>query len=362
MLVKGAIPLWLRKTLRPLLREFSYYTSFPVVRPTNVVIYITDRCQLRCTTCSKWTTPDAIQDKELTTSEWKKILLDLKNWLGFYAVFFCGGEPFLRKDLLELIDFAAEQNIPSSVITNGYNIEPFAEQIVQSRLASLHVSLNGITPEVHDATRGTPGSLENTMKALLKINQLRKQRQGEKLWLNIETILMPQNVQEILPLIVWAREQELDSIDVQILEDRQTFYSFSRGKSLQQPNDYQRPSPLEQQWKDGKGELLLDVLDELIRQKRKDGFIATPEAQLQATKMYLQNPDDILHIQCRVGVDSFIIDAYGNVRLCMNMSPIGSLLKESPKHLWFSQSTRLQRNNIKKCKMFCRLLTCNFSG
>ncbi|MCP4401841.1 MAG: radical SAM protein, partial [bacterium] len=351
----------LKHVLRPLLRDFSYYTSFPLVRPTNVVIYITDRCQLRCTTCSKWTTPERIRENELTTEEWKKILLQLKDWLGFYTVFFCGGEPFLRDDLLELIDFAAEQNIPSSVITNGYDLEPFAEAIVRSRLASLHVSLNGVTSEVHDASRGTPGSLEKTKNAILKINQLRTQRPGEKLWLNIETILMPQNVQEILSLIAWAKEQKLNSIDVQLLEDRQTFYSFSQGKSLRHPTDYQPPSSSELQWNNGKGDTLMDVLDELIRQKRKGGFIATPEAQLHATKAYLQNPKDILRIQCRVGVDSFIIDAYGNVRLCMNMSPIGSLLERSPKHLWFSQSARLQRCKIKQCQMFCRLLSCNFS-
>lgn len=350
-----------KQVLRPILREVSYYTSYPLIRPTNVVIYITDRCQLRCITCSKWTTPEEIREKELTTSEWKKILLDLKKWLGFYTVFFCGGEPFLRNDLLELINFAAEQNIPSSVITNGYALEPLTESIVRSRLASLHISINGVTSDVHDASRGTPGSLKKTMAAIHKINSLRTRRQGEKLWLNIETILMPQNIQEILPLIAWAKEQKLDSIDVQILEDRQTFYAFSQGKSLRQPTDYQAPPSVEQQWNNGKAEALIEVLDELIRQKQEGSFIATPEAQLHATKVYLRKPDEILKIQCRVGVDSFIIDAYGSVRLCMNMSPIGSLLETNPSNLWISPSARRQRHDIKQCKMFCRLLTCNFS-
>ena len=359
--MQNTLRLRIKKNLRPVLQDLSFYTSFPLVRPKNVTIYITDRCQLRCTTCSKWTTPDAMQTKELTSGEWKNVLLDLKDWLGFYAVFFCGGEPFLREDLLELIDFAADNNIPSSVITNGYNLEPLAESIVQSQLRSLHVSMNGVTPEIHDASRGTSGSLEKVMNAILKINDLRTQRTGEKLWLNIETILMPQNIHEVLPLIDWAKKHAIDSIDVQILEDRQTFYSFSQGQSLRQPTNYQPPPSLEQQWSDGKKKALLSVLDGLIKQKREGGFIATPEAQLHATKSYLQNPADILRIQCRVGVDSFIVDAYGNVRSCMNMSPIGSLLKESPKQVWLSKNARIQREHIKKCTMFCRLLTCNFS-
>jgi MoaA/NifB/PqqE/SkfB family radical SAM enzyme len=218
-----------------------------------------------------------------------------------------------------------------------------------------------MTPEVHDASRGTPGSLEKTMKAILKINQLRAQRPGERLWLNIETILMPQNIHEILPLIDWAKRHGLDSIDVQILEDRQTFYAFSNGKSIRQPTDYCPPPSFDQQWNARNRESLLKVLDELIRRKAEESFIATPAAQLRATKTYLQHRDDILRISCKVGVDSFIIDPYGKVRLCMNMASIGSLLEQSPKQLWFSRNARLQRHQIKHCTMFCRLLTCNFS-
>lgn len=358
--MRETIPVRVKRALRPLLRDVSYYTSFPLVRPTSVVIYITDRCQLRCTTCLKWTTPDAMRAKELTTADWKKILLDLKAWMGFYPVFFCGGEPFLRPDLLELIDFAAAHNIPSSVITNGYDLEPLAEAIVQSRLASLHVSLNGVTPEIHDPSRGTPGSLEKTKQAILRINQLRPQRSGEKLWLNIETILMPQNVHEVLPLLAWANAHDIDSIDVQILEDRQTFYAFYHASSARQPQAYQQSPAWEQHWQTSKDDLIR-VLDELIRYKREQGFIATTEAQLRATQTYLRNPAEILRIECRVGVDSFIIDPYGQVRFCMNMTPVGSLLTTPPKRIWHSPAARRQRQNIKQCTMFCRLLTCNFS-
>ena len=73
-------------------------------KPQQITFDVTDRCQLRCVTCSKWKTVSSdVIDKELTTEEWKKVLEDLKNWLG-EGFWFCfsGGEPFLRPDIFEI--------------------------------------------------------------------------------------------------------------------------------------------------------------------------------------------------------------------------------------------------------------------
>lgn len=350
---------FLRRKLRPLLREVSYYTSFPLIRPLNVFLDVTDRCQLRCTTCTKWTTPDNIKEKELALDEWKRILVKLKHWLGSYTCFFCGGEPFLREDLLELINFAAQHHIYSSVITNGYEIDHLTEKIVHSRLASLHVSLNGITPDIHDATRGIPGSFEKAMRTILKINQLRHQSQGEKLWLNIATILMPENAREIIPLVEWVEKSCLDSISFQMLDDKISFHAFSKLKGIQDTENYHIPQALLRKWKDSQSSLT-QLLDMLIHKKQKGKPIANSEDQLQAMKMYVQNPIDILQIQCRVGISNFAIDAYGNVRLCFNMLPIGSIRSTDPKQLWYSIGAYRQRTKIKHCSMLCRLLSCNF--
>ena len=58
-------------------------------KPQQITFDVTDRCQMKCVTCSKWkTVASDVMQSELTTEDWKKILSDLKNWLG-EGLWFC---------------------------------------------------------------------------------------------------------------------------------------------------------------------------------------------------------------------------------------------------------------------------------
>ena len=96
-------------------------------KPQQITFDITDRCQMQCVTCSKWKTVSAdVMQKELTTEEWKKVLSDLRNWLG-EGFWFCfsGGEPFLRQDIFELADYAHSLGIKVASMTNAFSIQHY---------------------------------------------------------------------------------------------------------------------------------------------------------------------------------------------------------------------------------------------
>jgi radical SAM protein with 4Fe4S-binding SPASM domain len=77
---------------------------------------------------------------------------------------------------------------------------------------------------------------------------------------------------------------------------------------------------------------------------------------------YLKDPKDpdILNMPCKIGHKNFLVDPFGNVRICSLMEPIGNLRDELPGKIWNSEKARNQRRKIRECTKPCRLLTCTF--
>ena len=85
-------------------------------KPLSAVIKITNRCNLKCKQCPWWKQ----NEPEQTTEQWKETLRDIKK-RGVLMSIFEGGEPTLRKDLQELLDYSKELGMLTIVITNGQN-------------------------------------------------------------------------------------------------------------------------------------------------------------------------------------------------------------------------------------------------
>jgi len=150
-----------------LLDEVSegYGRSYLPSKPLDVICEISYVCNLECPTCFRWTAkPD---EHELTADQWKTALTRLKQWLGTFNLTFTGGEPFLRKDILEIFRFAADNGIVTGVVSNGSLIDKeLARKIVASGLDGLTLSLNSMVPEIHNKTRGTNGAFNEVMRAI----------------------------------------------------------------------------------------------------------------------------------------------------------------------------------------------------
>ena len=181
----------LRKMSR-IAKSLLWYVNVSPLKPTGITFDITDRCQLKCLTCTKWKTPPEVQHKESSTEEWKLIILEMKQWLGEFAFFFNGGKPFLRKDIFEIISFAVDNNIHPSVISNGCGFSSIAEKVVESGLESFTVSLNGLSSCTHDVTRGVKGAFHKTIQSIRDVD-LHRRKCESKLGLSVATILMPFN-------------------------------------------------------------------------------------------------------------------------------------------------------------------------
>src|SRR5581483_1350691 len=90
----------------------------PVIEPPLALLAeLSHRCPLRCPYCSN---PLALEraGAELDTASWQRVLSEAAA-LGVLQVHFSGGEPLVRRDLAELVRFAARAGLYTNLITSG---------------------------------------------------------------------------------------------------------------------------------------------------------------------------------------------------------------------------------------------------
>ena len=138
----------------------------PLMRtPRTVDVEITARCNLRCRYCYFFDNP-AVQYRDLPTEEWLAFFDELGQ-SGVMEVTLAGGEPFLRKDLPQLVDRIVANRMRFSILSNGSLItERIAAHLAQTgRCNAVQVSVDGSCAEVHDICRGT-GSFESAVRGI----------------------------------------------------------------------------------------------------------------------------------------------------------------------------------------------------
>ena len=104
--------------------------------------------------------------RDLPTETWLNFFDELAR-MSVFHVTLQGGEPFLREDFSELIHGIVRNRMRFSILSNGTLItDPIAEVIAGTRRCdSVQVSIDGATPQVHDAFRGD-GSLVRALEGL----------------------------------------------------------------------------------------------------------------------------------------------------------------------------------------------------
>ena len=103
--------------------------------------------------------------RELSTAECRAVIDELERMQVFY-VNIGGGEPTVRPDFLDLVDYATAHHVGVKFSTNGVKIGPAAaRRLAASNYVDVQISLDGATAEVNDAVRG-PGSYATALRAM----------------------------------------------------------------------------------------------------------------------------------------------------------------------------------------------------
>jgi len=133
--------------------------------PRSVDIELTARCNLRCTYCYFFGN-DAVEYRDLTTEEWLRFF-DECGRLGVMDLTLAGGEPFMRRDLRELLAGVVRNRMRFSLLSNGGLIDDDIAAFIKGtgRCDYIQVSVDGSRPETHDVYRGA-GSFERALRGI----------------------------------------------------------------------------------------------------------------------------------------------------------------------------------------------------
>jgi len=142
---------------RQILRDLKVQIQPESIRPEFARIIVTRNCPLRCQMCTFW-------------RRWKSdpSFKEIKYWIdeladfGVKEISIGGGEPFIRKDLPDIVDHIKSYGIRCGITTSGWMVD----SVPLAPADHYEVSIDGPIPEVHDKIRGRPGSWEKAVKTV----------------------------------------------------------------------------------------------------------------------------------------------------------------------------------------------------
>lgn len=163
--------------------------------PNSIVWDVTSRCNLKCKHC--YVEAESQKTEEPSTEEAKAIIDQLKK-AKVFTLSFSGGEPLLRDDLFELLEYATK-SIVVDVASNGLLIdEDIANRLKSTGIAYMQLSFDGLE-DAHDYLRGRKGAfnkLMETIKILKKVG----------LRFGVTSVIYRKNVHEIKEMIELAEK------------------------------------------------------------------------------------------------------------------------------------------------------------
>ncbi len=181
----------------------SHLLQFSQDKKPVVVWNMTRRCNLKCVHCyAKALEEDGADD--ISTGQGKAIIDDLAAF-GAPVMLFSGGEPLVRKDLVELAHYATGKGMRAVISTNGTLIsKEKARELKAVGLSYVGISLDG-GEEVHDRFRGVPGSFKKALQGI-------ENCQAEGLKVGLRFTINKRNAGEVPKLFDLVRDLEVPRI------------------------------------------------------------------------------------------------------------------------------------------------------
>jgi cyclic pyranopterin phosphate synthase len=130
---------------------------------TDLRVSVADRCNYRCVYCR--TGNDGAQYAELPIADYARIIRVFVS-LGIEKVRLTGGEPLLRKGLVDLIEEIASPRLDIALTTNGHLLEDLATPLRRAGLNRITVSMDAVDPEIFARITRVPGSYDRVLRGV----------------------------------------------------------------------------------------------------------------------------------------------------------------------------------------------------
>jgi len=168
---------------------------------------VTMACNLKCKHC--YSVAGNKLNNELSFKEIKRVIDELKQ-LGAIRIFFTGGEPFIRPDILDILNYADKNGFAMYISTNGtlIDLQTINRLKLLKHLRTFQISIDGLR-KTHDSIRGAKGTFD---RAINTIELAKKKLKNTKI--TIISTLMKENANEMDKLLELAIKLKIDNFGI----------------------------------------------------------------------------------------------------------------------------------------------------
>jgi MoaA/NifB/PqqE/SkfB family radical SAM enzyme len=332
--------------------------GFPVLMPMNVTVAVTNRCTSLCKTCNLgriYVKNPHVADNDLKPEEYKKIFKSIGKNNVFWFVF-SGAEPFMRKDLVDVVKLAYDECQPNVIVlpTNSLplDIPGRVEELLKhckNSIINVNLSLDGIGKD-HDEIRGINGNFERVINLFDELRKLKPKYSNFEL--NIHTVVSRFNVKKISDLHEFVVTKiRPDAHITEIAENKAEIENLNL-KVTPGPNDY---------------ESTIDLLSCELRKEKFKGFTKFKQVSrliyYDLVKEIFKRKTQV--IPCYAAINECQISPTGEVWTCSVLGKsLGSLREENYnfRKIWKSKKAKILRKSIKNKECWCPVANISYTN
>jgi AdoMet-dependent heme synthase len=173
-------------------------------RPVWVTFDVSWNCNCRCQYCNYWKE----DHEDLPTSEIRSIIRNLQK-LGVVYLGISGGEPLLRKDIVDIVGFAKDAGMYVGLNTNGtINREDLYTALMRAGLDTMCFSIDGASPATHEQFRKNClfGKVVQSIQTAVRI----RNEGAYRTQITTNTVVHRGNVDELEEISRWRQTLGVD--------------------------------------------------------------------------------------------------------------------------------------------------------
>ena len=316
--------------------------------PQNLIFYVTDYCNAKCSHCFYWKNLNKRQD-EMSLEQIKIMIKSLKTPLNMLVI--TGGEPFIRKDLYEICSAFYQINKTKriNIVTNGLldtritdTVRKLLTENTDKRLTII-VSLDGLE-ETHNKIRRVPNIWNKDINLIKELKKIEETNSNLSLFVNLT--MTKTNINEVKALSKYVKEELKINFKANVLRTGKNYYQVPKDILMDyEPEISNQPSVEE-----------LEGIYDWLKEESKD----LPH-KVEALK--LKHSIDMIKyekptLKCLAGLNDGVVFPTGKVAVCEPTKAFGDLKDYNFDFckLWNSKEAQIRKMQTSKC--FC-LQSCN---
>ncbi len=302
------------------------------IQPLFLLIHLTLNCNCHCHACyQKDDNFYLSKNGIIRLNDFEKILKDAKK--SFFIkplIHFFGGEPLLNPYFVEILKLSDSYGFKSSITTNGILLDKYIDDILNSNLNQLNISIDDIGGR-HNELRGVPGCFDKVIANIKEIRQKEPTYKSQQKTININCLIGEKNYSHLFDLAKYFSDNNvyIDTLSFQ--------HQYLNLANFQQKIDLN---------------ILKSQLEKISNLKLNFKIYFLPDINVRDMELFYGSNNSSSKNNCNIPwlglniLPNMEVTPGGGVLGCNQV--IGDLKKENLKKIWNNNAVRKFRKNIIK--------------